>query len=339
MSRQKKQRFHGLNPFITLEIALGATISIMLAELFGLQFASAAGITTLLTIQNSRDQTVKTTVQRYAAFLLMLGLSFAIMRPLGFTVLSFGLFLLIFVGLCLLLGLQAVVASNAVLATHFLSVGHMQGPMMLNAFYILTIGAAVGVTLNLLIPHQRRPLKHFRDQVEDALRDLLRAMAVRITAPAAPESQRQEVRAAFAALETSLSTYHAAAVEVGENRFAGHSTYPANYFQMRSRQVVLLHRIWDNLERIQGAYDLHEPLARFLETTADTFSERNNAVGLLALHANLEALYRQAPLPVTRPEFEDRALMFTVLQDIKSFLIIKRDFIQDVDVKELARYW
>ena len=96
MTTNRKKRSRRLNPFIILEIALGATISILLAELLGLQFASSAGITTLLTIQNSRDLTLKTTLQRYGAFVLMLALSFALMQPLRFTVISFGLFLLFF---------------------------------------------------------------------------------------------------------------------------------------------------------------------------------------------------------------------------------------------------
>lgn len=339
---QRLLRKGELNPFIVLEIALGATISILLAELAGLKYASAAGITTLLTIQNSRDLTVKTTLQRYAAFVLMLALSFSIMRPMGFTVISFGLFLLAFVGLCLLMDFQAVLASNAVLATHFLSEGHMRLPMIGNAFWILTIGAAVGVALNVLIPHQRRPLMHYRDQVEEALRDILQVMAGRILSPAVGEQAFKEnamVRAAFDALESSIANYHLAAVTEGENRFAGPSTYPAEYFQMRSRQVVFLQRIWHNLERIRSGYGMHDKLAGFFRATAGTFSERNNAVGLLALHSNLEDLYRQAPLPATRQEFEDRALMFAVLMDIKSFLTIKRDFIAGVNVGDLARYW
>ena len=339
---QRLLRKDRLNPIIVLEIALGATISILLAEMAGLKYASAAGITTLLTIQNSRDLTVKTTLQRYAAFALMLALSFVIMRPMGFTVISFGLFLLAFAGLCLLLDFQAVLASNAVLAAHFLSEGHMRLPIVGNAFWLLTIGAAVGVALNVLIPHQRRPLAHYRDRVEEALRDILRVMAGRILSPAAGEQAAQEntaVREAFSTLEDSIANYQAAAVAEGEDRFARRSTYPAAYFQMRSRQVMFLQRIWDNLERIENAYGMHDKLAGFFHATAGTFSERNNAVGLLAMHSNLEDLYRQAPLPATRQEFEDRALMYTVLMDIKSFLTIKRDFIAGVDVRELERYW
>ena len=331
-----------LNPFIIMEIALGATVSILLAEMVGLRYASAAGITTLLTIQNSRDLTVKTTLQRYAAFALMLALSFVIMRPMGFSVISFGLFLLAFVALCLLLNLQAVIASNAVLATHFLAEGHMQPFMMLNALWILTIGAAVGVLVNLLIPHQRRPLAHYRDRVEDALRDILRVMARRILSPtggANTEGENARVREAFDALEDRLVRYQAAAAEESGNRFAGTSTYPVRYFQMRSQQVVLLMRIWHNLERVQDSYQLHGRLSQFFMTTSDTFSERNNAVGLLNLHAQLEDQYRAAPLPASRQEFENRALMFAVLMDIKSFLTIKRDFIAEVNDEELERYW
>jgi len=342
VTTNRKKRSRRLNPFIILEIALGATISILLAELLGLQFASSAGITTLLTIQNSRDLTLKTTLQRYGAFVLMLALSFALMQPLRFTVISFGLFLLFFVGLCLLFEWQAVIASNAVLATHFLAVGHMQPAIIINALFILTIGAGVGVVLNLVIPHQRRPLAHYRDRVEEALRDILRVMADRIQSPAADAEKDREnarMREAFQQLEDRLDRYQDAAAEEGGNRFEGRAAYPVRYFQMRTQQLVLLQRIWDNLERIKEGYDMHQRLAQFFLATSETFSERNNAVGLISLHQGLETLYREAPLPATRPEFEDRALMYAVLMDIKSFLLIKRDFIAGVAPGDLTRYW
>ncbi|NLX83672.1 MAG: aromatic acid exporter family protein [Clostridiales bacterium] len=338
----KKPVFQNLNLLIILEIALGATLSILLSDLLGLRFATTAGITTLLTIQNSRDLTIKTTLQRYAAFILMLVLAYAVMQPLGFTALSFGLFLLFYVALCLLLNVQAVIASNAVLATHFLSLGHMQPDLIWNAFLLLTIGAGVGVALNLVIPHQRKPLAHYRDQVEQALRDILVVLAGRIQAPVAAESQSLEntrVQEVFLGLSDQLVRYQAAAQEEGGNRFAGSTNYPVRYFQMRTQQVVLLLRIWDNLLRVKGSHDLHQRLSDFFLTTSRTFSERNNALALLRLHEGLQVQYQAAPLPATRQEFEDRALMYTVLMDIKSFLEIKRDFISGVKPEDLRRFW
>ena len=46
---------------------------------------------------------------------------------------------------------------------------------------------------------------------------------------------------------------------------------------------------------------------------------------LSALHNLLAEMQRQ-PLPVTRGEFEDRALLYVLLRRMEDFLLLKREF-------------
>jgi len=39
--------------------------------------------------------------------------------------------------------------------------------------------------------------------------------------------------------------------------------------------------------------------------------------------------YEQQPLPVTRQEFENRSMLYHILEDMKAFIDIKKDFIKD----------
>ena len=136
------------------EVAAGTTFSILLAGMFGLKYSAVAGITTLLTIQNTRGATLKTTGKRMVAFALMVALCAATLLPLQFHTLSFGLFLLLFVGLCYLLDLQSVIASSAVLATHFLMERSMAPDLIINELGLLLVGSGVGVLVKLIIPRR-----------------------------------------------------------------------------------------------------------------------------------------------------------------------------------------
>lgn len=336
---------------IALEIALGATISILIAEAAGLQFAASAGITTLLTIQHTRNLTLSTSVQRYVVFLMMLALSRLVMAPLQFSTLSFGLFLLALAALCYLLGLQAVMPSNAVLASHFLVERHMALPLIVNEFWILTIGAAVGIAVNLLIPHHRQPLSRYRDLVEGSLRDILLVMSRRSQGlcevagrqqPCTQEALTQEnerMRQLFSALDGQLTDYERAAREEDANRLQGHGAYPIAYFQMRSRQAAYLQRMWDRVARQQRSYRVTRPVADLLRDISERFAESNNAQALLEQLQRLEKDYDASPLPVNREEFEHRALVYALLQDLRSFLTIKRDFMASLSEKDIRTYW
>lgn len=66
---------------------------------------------------------------------------------------------------------------------------------------------------------------------------------------------------------------------------------------------------------------------RFIRQTADEFAEQNNVETLLSELERLHHHYEQQQLPVTRQEFENRSMLYHILEDMKAFLDIKKDFI------------
>ena len=60
-----------------LKIAAGSGMAIIAAELLGLSYATSAGIITLLTVQDTRQDTIQLTVDRILSFLLCVGLIYA----------------------------------------------------------------------------------------------------------------------------------------------------------------------------------------------------------------------------------------------------------------------
>ena len=48
---------------------------------------------------------------------------------------------------------------------------------------------------------------------------------------------------------------------------------------------------------------------------------------------------RQEPLPVSREEFESRAILYHILMDLEEFLIFKRRFVESLSDEQRRRYW
>ena len=44
-------------------------------------------------------------------------------------------------------------------------------------------------------------------------------------------------------------------------------------------------------------------------------------------------------LPVSREEFENRAILYHILMDLEEFLMFKRRFINNLGKKQKDRYW
>nr|WP_244319694.1 hypothetical protein [Enterococcus faecium] len=97
---------------------------------------------------------------------------------------------------------------------------------------------------------------------------------------------------------------------------------------MRRAQANVIKDMLENLERIQQPAYYGKHIYGLLIYTAETFSESNDGRQILARIEEVYVLYRQMPLPTSRPEFEDRAELFQFLQSFKSFIEIKAEFSQ-----------
>ena len=75
------------------------------------------------------------------------------------------------------------------------------------------------------------------------------------------------------------------------------------------------------------------PLADFIDKTADSFHEMNNVKELLVDIDDLYMKYKEDKLPVSRDEFEYRAVLFH-FKRIRIFLQIKRNFILELEKDE-----
>lgn len=118
------------------------------------------------------------------------------------------------------------------------------------------------------------------------------------------------------------------------NHFLGENDYYYEYMQMRARQCSILKRVYSDIIRLTTAPEQVKALADFINKTADEFNENNDVQELLT---DIEALrddYTRQELPKSREEFENRAMLYHILEDMKVFLEIKRDFAGRLEYKQ-----
>ena len=161
-----------------IKIAAGSVASIFLADMLGLSYSTAAGIITLLTIQDTARETITISVKRICAFLLATLLAYVIFHLVGYHVFAYGIFLFLFIACCMPLRLGAAVSTNAVLATHYLLEKDMPVSLIGNEALLLLIGAGIGTLLNLYMPGRGKEIRAMQQTLEDELRPVLLRVAV-----------------------------------------------------------------------------------------------------------------------------------------------------------------
>ena len=124
-----------------IKYVTGSVAAVLLAAALQLQFAYAAGIITLLTIQDTKKETVRITAKRMIIFVIMTILSAVIFPFAGYHVWAFGIVLIPYLFSCMALDMKEAIAPIAVLCTHYVSAKSCSPSMILNEFLILVIGA------------------------------------------------------------------------------------------------------------------------------------------------------------------------------------------------------
>lgn len=309
-----------------IKYVTGSVAAILLAAALQLQFAYAAGIITLLTIQDTKKETVRVTAKRMIIFVIMSILSALIFPMTGYHVWSFGIVLIPYLFCCMALDMREAIAPIAVLCTHYISAQSCSPAMIMNEFLILIIGAGIGTLWNLFMPDGKRQLLNYQKTVDEKMVYILRRMALYIEL----EDKSDYAGNCFDELDAMLANLKKEAIRYMNNHLITEDDYYYEYMLMRARQCDILKRIYADIIRLTATPEQGKKLADFIQKTADEFTEQNDVSTLLSELEKLHSNYERQELPVTRQEFENRSMLYHILEDMKSFLEIKRKFVVEM---------
>ncbi|MDF2541634.1 MAG: putative rane protein [Herbinix sp.] len=375
-----------INPLFLLKTGIGSALAILLAEMAGLLFSPSAGIITLLTIQNTKKETIFIALRRILAFLLAVISAYVVFSSFGYTSIAFGCFVILFVALCYIGNLKDGISMNAVLTTHFLIEKRMDKFLIINEVALLLIGMSIGIGLNLLMPRNLKKIRREQKNFELKVKELLSALAIELQQKEAcliqkhKEVDKQQIRrmdersenwtlftlerrkeqsvnsanqssnqfhmeakndlpGMFLTLESQLTYLITKAYENADNTLLSDTRYLISYFEMRKLQLGVLRNIKVNIDRIPVLLKQTIPVSEFISHISNSFHERNNAIGLMKELEELKEYFRKEVLPVTREEFEYRAILYQILMELEYFLELKRDFVRELEEKEMITYW
>lgn len=318
-----------------LKIAVGSSIAIAIANLLGLRYSTAAGVITLLTIQNTRKETLFISLKRFYAFLGAVMIAFVVFTVLGYSPLTFGVFLLLFIALCFYFHLEDGLSICAVIVTHFLIEESMSLYWVWNEFQLMIIGVGIGIILNLYIPSRLKSIIKIQANIEDDMRLLLKEIAAYVCQ--VPDIEKGRI--SFKNLENNIKLALEYSIENVNNSFKSEVTYFSLYMEMRRNQMIVLKRIVNHISYLSKLPKQAYVIADFMHDTGNSFHEYNNAIKLLKDLDSIMGEMKIEPLPVTREEFENRAILLQILYEFESFLILKKEFVDNLTQEQIKEYW
>lgn len=320
-----------------VKLAVGSSVAIYVAETLQLQFAASAGSIAFLTIVTTKWETLKLSLFRIITFALSVLLAWILFTHLESEWAAFGIFVFVITVLCDVVGWKAAVSVNIVIGTHFLNTGDYTREFIVNEGLLVLIGISIAILLNLYHGNDSRKkeiIRHMRE-TEEQLQNILGELAAYLSCMQWGKNVWDDLNS----LEEQLHEYVHEAHEYQANTFQSHPGYYIEYFEMRSNQCKMLHSLHYEMKKIRTMPCQAEVIAGYIRYMKEYVLEMN--VPTKQLEA-LKQIFRdmgKEPLPVTREEFESRALLYHILMDLEEFLVLKKQFVERLDEKILERYW
>ena len=304
----------------TIKISLSAFIAILLSNLIGLDYAVSAGIIAILSVLDTNKSSLLTAGKRVLSTILALTIAAIVFSILGFEIYVFTLYLLIYVPLAYLLGVESGIAPCSVLVTHLLIEESISLPWITNELLLMLVGAGIAILINLYMPSQSDRIIKMREEADECMREVLLSFSKTLNEGAPINSSL------LTKLELLLTEAEKLIFLESENRFLNQSEYDIKYIEMRKNQTTVLKYMRQNLEICVIPMKENKILASLFYLTSDQLHENNTGEFLLKDIQLLLNQFRKSSLPQTRFEFENRAILFQLLNDFTRFIQTKKDF-------------
>lgn len=305
----------------TIKLVLATSLAFLLADQLGLAYASSAGVIALLSVLDTRRSSFKVARGRLLATLLALGLASGLFSHLGFSFLTFTLFLALYIPLLYHFQLEVGLAPSTVLVLHLLQEKTVSWSLLGNELALFLLGAGLALIINLYMPSKSRQIGTYHQLVEERLKAiLLRFRDLLLSGDGKNEGTMIEH------LEAELQKALALVYRDRHNQLFYQTNYQVHYFEMRIAQLQVLRRMAVLINDLRQQSPESVLLAQLFSETAQQLSEKNSGQGVLADIDGFLSTFRQRELPKTRAEFESRALLFQLLNDMRLFTQLKVAF-------------
>lgn len=308
----------------SIKIALTALAAIAVAGELGLKYPATAGIITVLSIQNTKKETLRSAANRALAFVCALLLAAGAFGVLGYGLPAFGVYLFLFALLCLNMGWAEAIAMDSVLITHFLTEGNMSPALLGNEAAIFLIGTGAGVLVNLHLHRKEQEFDRLAKEVDDQIKGILHRMSQWLE----KEDKSGYTAGCFEKLSESMEEAKLCAAANYNNQLIGSNTGELDYIKMREQQSVVLQGIYENIKSIYYLPSQAGQVAGLLRRIEQDFHKENTVEELQKQLEQLLQDMKKEKLPESREEFEARALLYYILKQLEEFLLLKREFIK-----------
>lgn len=332
---------------LNFQIVIAVIISMFIAKNMNLKYYTTSGIITLLTIQNTKKDTLDISYKRVLVFIMMLIFSYIIYNTMGYTIEAFGILVFILASISSALNITVGLSMNSVLASHFLDSASMSLDVVQNETILFLIGISMGVLVNLTTPLLFYDFKQDIKEVDDAVKELIEIISLQLRGVCpdvfgeklSKEDCNLYIDKRLDEINLFLKQKENRVLEKSNNLLFYEEKYYLNYIEMRVSQVHIISDIHYNTKKLYMVHNHAIKISDFMMIMKEQYNEAGNIDKIISGCESLLEDFKKSELPKTREEFEIRAVLYAILHDLLLMLNEKKSFVLNLTEYEKKKYW
>lgn len=321
VNRRRKMKFR--IGYRTIKSAVGATVSIMLAELLGFQNFVSAGIITILCIQVTKKKSLRASWDRILACLTAIVFSIIFFEVLGYYPIVIGLLLVLYIPTVVMLKASEGIVSSTVIILHFFSEGQVTVSFIFNELAIIFIGIGIALLANLYMPSLDNQIAEYQERIEANFRKIFLEIVKYLRLGDSNWDGKEIAETIHLIKNAKVLSF-----QVMENQFIHNEEDDLyyTYFEIREKQFEIMERVLPIITSITHTVEQGKMIADFIEELAEHIHAGNTAHIYLEKLKEMHRVFENMDLPKTRSEFEIRAALFHFIKEMEQYLLIKQNF-------------
>ena len=310
-----------------LKLSLGSILAIIIASFFKLQYSTVAGVITLLVVKDTKKETLKGAFGKLFGFVLCTVYSYICFNLLGYNLFAFSLYILIIIGTCFVLNIRYVIAMCVVISSHYLLQSSMSMYWILNETGLFIIGAGIGIIINMYMPSNFHKIYLGQQKLQEQVSLILMDIADIISNPDKNLSFQDNLDELNKLIKNSTKD----AYENINNNLLSDTKYFLEHMEIIKSQRDILNNLYTLVSQLNYVPSQGYIVSEFINKVGNTSFEANTVTNLLSDLNRISNDMKTQPLPKDREEFENRAILFLCLTELKKYLVNRKNaqFLRD----------
>ena len=241
---------------------------------------------------------------------------------------AYGIFIFVLFIISYHLNLKNTSSVNTVIGAHFLMEERFTIDFVINELLLVLIGITIAIIFNMfhLNKGHKKGLIEKIQYTEKKLQDILEELALFLM----EDTWTRDVWVDIDVIKKEIKQFRLEAYYYRENTFDSRTGYYMEYFEMRLKQCEILDNLHSEMLKIRSVPIQAKVVADYILYLKGFVDEDNNPeMQLVRLYELLERM-REEPLPISREEFETRAILYHMLMDLEEFVIYKSKYYEAI---------